>query len=550
MKRFYFLASLVMLSYSCWSQGLFSTKEYIDINNIKAVHLVHGDMWWDPAIGEPQCEYPKGSGKNVGFASSLWIGGYDQMGQLHAAAQTYRQDGNDYWPGPLNNGITDSATITSWAKIWKVNRTDIDLFHSYATHTLANTPTSILTWPGRGNPNAKGNNNTVLQITADMAPFADVDHDGIYNPLNGDYPNIKGDQMLWWIINDNGPAHNLTHTQPLQVEIQNSVYAYNLPGVLNTVVYYEFLITNKSGLRFDSLVVGLNADMDLGYTFDDYIGYDSSHRMGIVYNATSTDGTGDPHSYGNSVPLAGVSLMELPGDAPSQRAPAGSFMYYNNALGPQGNPTGGQQMYGYMNGTYKDNSPLVNDWDGIRYHQSDGYGTGTPVKYVYPGDPADTAQWSECNSANTAGDRRFVIATNPFSLLPNTTKKVGMALIVQPNAGGCPGFSTIKNMADSTWWYYNHPPIFPTSVGQPTISQKGLKLYPNPANNSLFIERPASNNSDETVLVYDAIGRKMNISTTAKNNTIEIGISQLIPGVYTVVYRNATGSQTNIFVKE
>ena len=81
----------------------FTTKEYLDINNIRAAQLVHGDMWWDPATSAPQCEYPKGSGKHVGFAASLWMAGYDSQGQLKVAAQTYRSDGNDYWPGPITS---------------------------------------------------------------------------------------------------------------------------------------------------------------------------------------------------------------------------------------------------------------------------------------------------------------------------------------------------------------------------------------------------------------------------------------------------------------
>ena len=60
----------------------FTTKEYLDINNIRAAQLVHGDMWWDPATSAPQCEYPKGSGNHVGFAASLWMAGYDSQGHL------------------------------------------------------------------------------------------------------------------------------------------------------------------------------------------------------------------------------------------------------------------------------------------------------------------------------------------------------------------------------------------------------------------------------------------------------------------------------------
>lgn len=96
---------------------LFNTSEYIDVGNIRAAHLVHGDMWWDPATSDPHCEFPKGSGKHIGFMSSLWMGAYDSRNQLNFAAQIYRMEGKtDYWPGPLESPLL-FVTNQSWAKI-------------------------------------------------------------------------------------------------------------------------------------------------------------------------------------------------------------------------------------------------------------------------------------------------------------------------------------------------------------------------------------------------------------------------------------------------
>src|SRR3954464_3407480 len=69
----------------------------LDINNVRATILNGGDMWWDLISG--QYEIPKGSGITSLFAGSLWIGGIDGGGNLKVAAMTYRQGGNDFWPG-------------------------------------------------------------------------------------------------------------------------------------------------------------------------------------------------------------------------------------------------------------------------------------------------------------------------------------------------------------------------------------------------------------------------------------------------------------------
>ncbi len=113
MKKRILLATTVyafMCTANVKAQTAFNTIEYLDINNIRSAVLVHGDMWWDPATSTPACEYPKGSGRYLSQATSLWMGGYDGLGALHTSAQTYRQTGNDYWPGPLDNNGNLSYT--------------------------------------------------------------------------------------------------------------------------------------------------------------------------------------------------------------------------------------------------------------------------------------------------------------------------------------------------------------------------------------------------------------------------------------------------------
>ena len=82
-----------------------SSQTDMVVNNVRATILGGGDMWWN--LSDDQYEIPKGGGINSLFAGSLWIGGVDAGGQLRVAAMTYRQSGNDFWPGPL-----DVATAT------------------------------------------------------------------------------------------------------------------------------------------------------------------------------------------------------------------------------------------------------------------------------------------------------------------------------------------------------------------------------------------------------------------------------------------------------
>ena len=72
----------------------------LNINNVRTLILGGGDMWWD--LNNAVYEIPQGSNKHSMFAGALWIGGLDDQDNLKVAAMTYRQDGNDFWPGPLN----------------------------------------------------------------------------------------------------------------------------------------------------------------------------------------------------------------------------------------------------------------------------------------------------------------------------------------------------------------------------------------------------------------------------------------------------------------
>ena len=529
----------------------FTTKEYLDINNIRAAQLVHGDMWWDPATSAPQCEYPKGSGKHVGFAASLWMAGYDSQGQLKVAAQTYRSDGNDYWPGPITSGAVSYSESEKWAKIWKLNRSDLDAFLAQSTHTVANTPAAILTWPANGNTYATGYNNMPLTINTHVAPFRDQNNNGIYEPLLGDYPEMKGDQMLWYVFNDNGPVHDQSNAMPLGVEVQCMAYAYDQNSNYENMLFYDYKVINRSGLNLDSFVLGIKTDADLGYAFDDYIGFDSLGSLAIMYNGDVIDGAGEPTSYGDSIPVVGIKVLLMPGDTCGNATPAGSFMYHNNSTDPRtGDPADAVQFNNYLRSRWRNGSALTNDYQGPGI-ASAGTGAGPQARYAFSGNPANSSEWSECSSMNPPGDRRFVIASQPFSLTAGSSITFATALIVAPmsKSNACPmvDFSVIRNMSDSAQKIFCNPPVY-TSVTDMAGTYKSLWLYPNPASSTISLQ--VAQMHGESVVVFDGLGRKADISARRNGDNMEVNVSKLAKGVYYVIYRANDKVISGSFIKE
>lgn len=422
----------------------------LDINNVRTRMLAGGDMWWD--LSNAKYEIPKiepGSGDvsiHSLFAGALWIGGVDAGGQLKIAAQTYRQSGNDFWPGPLSNqGTVDDAVCLPFDKHWKVLRSDIDKFIEIAdenggTVSIGQIPKSILEWPGRGNPHAIGANGTPLNLSPskNLAPFVDYDNDGLYNPENGDYPDVAGDQALWWVYNDRGDIHSETGGEAIGLEIQCLAFGFATNDEINDMTFYKYKVFNYATSRLDSVYFGQWVDPDLGLYTDDFVGCDPSRALGICYNGDAVDGPSTA-AYGANPPLVGVDFFQGPrkylyngsGDIiDSVQLGMSKFLYYNNDFTVIGNPEVASHFYGYLSGSWKNGSPFT--------YGGNGFNTGAPTDFMFPDDPGDGG-WSECDIPNTPADRRFMQSSGAFRLEPGSNNEVVVGVVwVRPTSQvGC-----------------------------------------------------------------------------------------------------------------
>lgn len=526
------LTALVTAPFISKAQTPFYDYEFIDVNNIKAAVSVHGDLWhtWNNMQLSAGCEFPKGSGKHMALAGALWMGGFDQSFSFRAAATAYRDTTQEYWPGPLQGTATSITYQESekWARIWKVDKADIQSFLSNSSHTTTNTPAVVLEWPAKGNTHVMGKNGSPLTITDDLAPFVDANSDGVYNALDGDYPQIKGDQMLWYVFNDAGPTPHteFSMTEALGVQIAGSIYGYSGGPQVNNIVFYEFDIKNTSQ-DLDSFVVGTFADMDLGYAFDDYIGFDSSRNMAVVYNGDNFDGAGESGSYGDNIPVTAIKFLQLPNSSCSTPAPLGSFMYFNSGNSPQGDPTNGLEVYGYLNATWRDGSPLRGPSSGF----GNGYaGNGTPTHYVFDGRNMTSGTWSECDMHDPSGDRRFVLAAKPQTFNKGDHIQLSFALIATDRTknNGCPtvNMAALNSLADYAQQVYCNPSI--TGINS-VADVNDFAIYPNPVNDQLTIQ---GLNGKAHITVHNVYGQKLSVPVRESKGSAVIDTRSLPAGIY------------------
>jgi hypothetical protein len=548
----------------------------LDINNVRATMMVRGDMDWNHVSAH--YEVPKGSGDNAIFASALWIGGLDNAGSLHQAAMTYRQNGYDYWPGPLDTlaGKTDSLTAASYDKIWKIDKIKVQEFiHYFNTGAVASgtyTPQAdILSWPAAGNGN----------YTRNMAPFVDVNNNGIYDPLTGgDYPLIKGDQMLYWIFNDNLGKHTETGGTPLKVEVHASAYAYFCPSiadsdkVLNYTTFYNYQIFNRSNQNYHNAELGVWEDTDLGDYADDYVGSNPAGNYGYVYNGAFCDGYGGVGQYGCKPPMLSTIILNGPiavtGDGidnnnngvidePGERNLMTGFTYYNNDFNPvNGNPGGNsgfgpnvyrpQSYYDYNSGRWGDST--------LRTYGGNGIGGNTPTPFMFPNFAYDTTGWSEPTAGNTPGDRRFLISCGPFELEAGSMVSLDYAVVFTRDTNLAP-FSQaffMKNKSDNekiaSWFaQQNAPTCTGFYMGIEDLKQKPvLDVYPNPANDALYV-----NYSKEAgtfgITVYDITGKELITQSRLPSGIHALDISKLSEGIYFLRVQDSDGASCRKFIK-
>jgi len=471
----------------------------MDINNVRTTLLNGGDLWWD--LNDARYEIPKidppGSAPSVHslFAGAIWLGGIDASGQLKIAAQTYRQTGNDFWPGPLDdNASVNDADCEAYDRHWKVSSTEIiALKEAYAASPSgvaeSEIAQSIKDWPAKGNVNAKGAANSSLVINRDLAPFFDQDDDGLYNPTKGDHPSIRvdcedifGDEMIFWVYNDKGNIHSETGGQAIGVQVNALAFAFQTSDEINDMTFYRYQIVNKATLPIKDFYMGQWVDPDLGCFSNDYVGCDVSRGLGICYNGLSTDPDCASRGYGDDPPIIGMDYFEGPfadinfqdsirgidginvavdpaidgqdndGDGEiderDERRKLGmsAFTYYNNDFTVNGNPETAVHFYNYMLGKWKDNTPFTSD-------QCNGYGGTEEATHMFPDEPnlpPHPESWSECSCNNVPADRRFLQSSGPFTLEPGADNNITVGAVwIRPTGFDCGSFEeTIGVVSD------------------------------------------------------------------------------------------------------
>lgn len=548
----------------------------LNVNNINTTVYPLGYLGYDGSVTN---FLVNGSQQSTLFANGLWIGSGE-----HTAIRQFGSSGDDFQPGPLSN---DGQPVggNDYNRVWIVSRDMIDNHLAHYTEPGYTPAESIRTWPAED-----------ANVGHSLAPYHDANNDGHYNPLDGDYPLIRGDKAAFSIFNDAG-THGESGGQALGVEVHCMTYAFHEPAdtaMMNTVfVHYD--IYNRSSNTYENTYVGMWSDFDIGYAHDDYMGCDVSQGMYYAYNGDENDGPGAGSFNGGIPPSQGCVILGgpwqqpdgldnpsidneawhfTPGDTLGNQAINGlgfgnsivddermgmtNFTYYENSTSSiNGAPSQAGHFYNYLRSTWQNGQHVKYGRNGINYGTSD-----LDCSYMFPGDSdpwhwgtdgsvpnVNPDDWNEVTVGNAPGDRRGLGSCGPFTFQPSATETECQQLDVAYVTGWSQTTvsQAVENLKRNVASVRRQFVLNTTDSGRPFLYQpstigiadiadtQSLLVYPNPTTGLLNVV--LNDGESGEVKLFDMMGRTL-LSQHVEGSAV-LDLHTLPQGVYMVKIGNS-----------
>jgi hypothetical protein len=382
-------------------------------------------------------------------------------------------------------------------------------------------PFGISEWPAHGDIS--------LGQAPNLAPYNDINNNGIYDPQNGDYPIIFGDRCVLNIYHQK-PFSEQNGLLPYKIECYQYYYVFDCDtlDVLKNTIFLNHKYKMLEGNFYD-FIAGTLIDYNIGGHTDDYVGTNVNLGMVYAYNSTPYDDNSDglPGFY-EYPPASG--MLTLRGTKLNDDG-------IDNNIGIDQNET--------INGCGFEDGIVDNEYYTLESSYSSYYGeqsiqnyynrfqgknsngnfpqvNGVDVRYVYFGnsDPFFYGSWgndhgndnSEISLNNNSGDRFIGGFTGKTNLIADdptrNTYEIVTAYItamdsITPNADV---LSKLFNFGTQLKTLYNNGSnlcgtILAPNAAIPEIKKDNILIYPNPTEGLLHIVRDGNQAATELLLL-------------------------------------------------
>ncbi len=448
----------------------------------------------------PGFEWPKETGKYAVYTSGFNIGAYVN-GELRLATA---YDEGEYSPGYC---INNTFYTDSRFKLYKVSSGD-----NYSSNP------DWIDW---------------AHMVPYGAPYTDVNNSGFYE-YTIDIPGVKdAAQTIFLCMTDGNTSLHQNEfpvygkTLPLYAEVHLTAWVYDSPG-LTDIQFLRWVVINKNISAWDSTLLSIIAETQIGNPDDDFIGYDTSRNMGFAYNEDNDD-NGGSNTYGPNPPAFAMQLLNCSTLSVDLKA----FSYFIPCVCGtlcEMYPTNSIETYRFLSGVKKDLTPWVIP------------GTKPPIttKFVYAGNPEAGTGWNysngrinNCGGSLTGGlilpgivsDTRFIISTSPPNgrMNPGDTSVVQIAQFMRRGSNNLSSVTGLNYIADAVYKLCQNGFVIGINPLSNEVPNKFnlYQIYPNPFNpeTKIIFDLPKSGNV--TLKIYDVLGREV---TTLINEKLNAGI--------------------------
>ncbi|WP_306640532.1 T9SS type A sorting domain-containing protein [Sanyastnella coralliicola] len=473
------------------------------------------------------------------FSSGLWYGGLNEDELFLCASKFINIDGEDDIKvsyGPISDSY-DVEYLERYFGIWSVTQEEIEYHIQHVNDNGYQPLGAIMSYPGNGR--------VEFGESEHLLPFVDVDSDGWYEPMDGDYPLIRGDQSVFLIHSDQrfGNAD-----EKAGIELITEFYSFDSEDP--NVAYTTFVNTefrNMSGRDYEDFTIGIFNDHDIGTPVDDFVGTSPEGNYVYGYNGDPNDepSTSSP-GYGNEVPAQATAFLSQD---------LHKSLYYNNGGNPiNGDPSTALDYFQYLNGIWKNGQQLLFGGDGA--YEVSGADPDNPTDFMFPDFPweAESDDWNEITAGNPPADRRILGSIAPFDFangetfcldyayvtaFPETDEQWNEIMVLDERVDAVNQFFDAQNF--NCEWLQN-----PLNVESAEITVMEVSLYPNPTSGQLTIASAEAVNS--SFIMYDLSGRVV-LQGQLQNGRATFDASAYEQGVYLVRVDGRSNAQRVIISK-
>lgn len=503
-----------------WASAQSQTFDSLEVNNLK-VGLHSDGILFRNYSGKSVFKIKDANDLSVAYSGSIWIGTKTDSG-VYVADETFRANPANFDFGPVTDDYSDSLYAQRFDKVWKISKAEIDQHRQDFSQTGYSIPKNIWQWPAHGDV-SKGQSWI-------LAPFVDLNNNGVYEPQDGEYPEIRGDEALFAMFHDS-TIDTLSPYPTLGIEIHQMMYAYTgAPNsALFNTVFVNYKIYNHSNQNLDSLKIGIWADFDIGNGADDLMGCDSISGLCYAYNASNNDS--GPNGFGNNPPAVGS--LNLNGST-------SGFLSYSNS-GSTGvfqtkDPWNDEEAWQNLNIRWKDSTSVLVEnpsglFDGNNGDGHEATNAGQTTNYLFN----DQLNWYD--SPARAGDKRS-LSTLDFISIPVEGKYCfDQAYLYARDTSGSDSYASVVKLKANTQQIQSFfdSQAFPCLGATISLAEKmklfKINAFPNPVSDKLIIE---SSDNFSGIELYNLTGQKMLEKKGLETKRIEIELDHLPKGIYLI----------------